>query len=387
VAWNDTADYLVGDMVVDDDIAYLATTDNTNDQPPSANWTKVGGGSGVWLGDTPPADKETYPVWFKTDTGKTWTWYTDGDDDSQWIQDVAEQEGQTGVAEALPIGAFIDWGGNTPPAGYLLCDGSEVAELDYPDLFAAIGNNWDNTGGAANPAAGNFRLPPSEIGGLGVFKRGKGGSTVVGEYQEDVFKEHLHEMKGSSSGATFYWTPTQATTGSASSVSPVASADQIVAADMGDPTETRPRSITSLLCIKANYSSYTGDLQAVPVNSVAEPQLEVASLQAAGLLPTAWVLFNGEDAHPITPIASYNIDLVAKGTTGQYIPNFVVGTMDNINYTAIAAIRAGATANIIVEDPAVVRTVNDVQFIAFNSSGEGVGDVPLVSIQFFGGKN
>jgi len=95
VAWNDTADYLVGDMVVDDDIAYLATADNTNDQPPSANWTKVGGGSGVWLGDTPPADKETYPVWFKTDTGKTWTWYDDGDT-TQWIQDVAQQEGASG---------------------------------------------------------------------------------------------------------------------------------------------------------------------------------------------------------------------------------------------------------------------------------------------------
>lgn len=48
-------------------------------------------GSGVWSSDTPPTDKATYPVWFNTDTGKTWTWYTDADG-SQWVQDVATTE-------------------------------------------------------------------------------------------------------------------------------------------------------------------------------------------------------------------------------------------------------------------------------------------------------
>lgn len=47
------------------------------------------------------------------------------------------------------------WGGLAAPTGFLLCDGSVVSQATYPDLYAAIGANY-NTGGEG---AGNFRLP------------------------------------------------------------------------------------------------------------------------------------------------------------------------------------------------------------------------------------
>jgi microcystin-dependent protein len=52
-------------------------------------------------------------------------------------------------------GMLTPYGGTAAPDGWLLCDGSTVAQADYPDLFAVVGT-WFNTGGEA---ASDFRLP------------------------------------------------------------------------------------------------------------------------------------------------------------------------------------------------------------------------------------
>jgi len=52
------------------------------------------------------------------------------------------------------IGEIVMYGGSTSPnVNWLPCDGSEVAQGDYPDLYAVIGDNF----GVAS--VGNFRLP------------------------------------------------------------------------------------------------------------------------------------------------------------------------------------------------------------------------------------
>ena len=38
----------------------------------------------------------------------------------------------------VPVGAIFPYAGSTAPAGYLLCDGSEVKILDYPTLFQVV---------------------------------------------------------------------------------------------------------------------------------------------------------------------------------------------------------------------------------------------------------
>jgi len=167
------------------------------------------------------------------------------------------------ISEANPIGAIINWAGATPPAGYLSCDGSALKRATYPDLFAAIGTLWNDTGDSIAPAGDEFRIPPQDVGGLGLFMRGDGDATVVGEYQEDVFKEHAHDVRYEAHAAA--GSALGNVTNSGSSISNVVIPE-------GDPTETRPRSITTMLCIKATYSAYTGDMGNVPVNSVGSDQ-------------------------------------------------------------------------------------------------------------------
>src|SRR5215475_8539475 len=62
------------------------------------------------------------------------------------------------AAPALPspegyAGEIRAFAGPNPPAGWILCDGREVKEADYPQLYAAIGDLW----GASAP--GKFKLP------------------------------------------------------------------------------------------------------------------------------------------------------------------------------------------------------------------------------------
>ena len=56
--------------------------------------------------------------------------------------------------QCMVPGTIFFYAGATDPDGALLCDGSEVAKVIYPDLFDAIGNSY------GNPVSGdNFVLP------------------------------------------------------------------------------------------------------------------------------------------------------------------------------------------------------------------------------------
>lgn len=56
-----------------------------------------------------------------------------------------------------PIGAMMEWGGPADPPGgkWLIADGRSLPQLDYPDLYLAYGETWNN--GSEN--AGYFRIP------------------------------------------------------------------------------------------------------------------------------------------------------------------------------------------------------------------------------------
>lgn len=57
----------------------------------------------------------------------------------------------------IPIGAILPYTGLTPPDGFLLCDGSEVQRIKYPDLFDVIGTRFN--GSAALIGLDTYRLP------------------------------------------------------------------------------------------------------------------------------------------------------------------------------------------------------------------------------------
>lgn len=57
-----------------------------------------------------------------------------------------------------PAGAVMDFAGAAAPSGWLICDGQEVSQTTYADLFAVIGTTY-NTGGET---AGFFRVPDAK---------------------------------------------------------------------------------------------------------------------------------------------------------------------------------------------------------------------------------
>ena len=81
-------------------------------------------------------------------------------------------------------GVIFDFAGVTAPVGALPFGDTEYSQAEYPELYSAIGDLWATTGGRTPPLAGNFRVPPQDVDGLGLFLRGTGATNgVVGTYQ------------------------------------------------------------------------------------------------------------------------------------------------------------------------------------------------------------
>lgn len=57
-------------------------------------------------------------------------------------------------AVSVPTGCGMDWFTGTPPAGWLLCDGSAVSRTTYAALFAVIGSTY-----GAGDGSTTFNLP------------------------------------------------------------------------------------------------------------------------------------------------------------------------------------------------------------------------------------
>lgn len=72
----------------------------------------------------------------------------------------------------IPTGQVTAFAGSTAPGGWLLCDGTDYASIDYPSLHGVIGTTY-NIGGEA---AGRFRVP--DLGRR--IPMGKGSSDTLG---------------------------------------------------------------------------------------------------------------------------------------------------------------------------------------------------------------
>ena len=107
--------------------------------------------------------------------------------------------GGGGWQVGTPPGAVINYAGNTPPPGYLVCNGSLVSRVTYADLFAAIGTLY----GAGNGST-TFAVPDLR----GQFIRGLDSGAnvdagrVLGSVQMDSLQQHGHVLyKGDGGGA------------------------------------------------------------------------------------------------------------------------------------------------------------------------------------------
>ena len=59
----------------------------------------------------------------------------------------------SGVTVQNPVGIVASFAGATAPTGWLLCDGSSISNVNYPELWAVIGTTFGGT------SATNFFLP------------------------------------------------------------------------------------------------------------------------------------------------------------------------------------------------------------------------------------
>jgi microcystin-dependent protein len=127
--------------------------------------------------------------------------------------------------ELTPPGTICAFGGATPPAGWLLCDGRALNSSVYTGLYDAIGTNW-GAGTLAIGGTNDFNLPDLR----GLFLRGVSGAqsgafadpdrdsrvaspaggnagNAVGSYQVDDLKAHSHEVFPKLQGSTSDYGP------------------------------------------------------------------------------------------------------------------------------------------------------------------------------------
>ncbi len=144
-----------------------------------------------------------------------------------------------GMIPGVPTGAVLPFAQNSAPAGWLKCNGAAVSRATYATLFSAIGETY-----GAGDGSTTFLLPDLR----GEFVRGwddaRGidAARAIGSTQADDFKAHNHDIPVGYGGS---WTNTRLRRQEATSNTGTFTS----MANTGG-TETRPRNVALLYCIK-----------------------------------------------------------------------------------------------------------------------------------------
>jgi microcystin-dependent protein len=162
----------------------------------------------------------------------------------------------------VPTGAIMPFAMNTAPTGWLAANGNEYSKTGtYAALFAVIGTTYGETNGAGGTGTTHFRVPDL----CGYFVRGSGtnrdgtASGAFGQKQADGVISHTHGYddyyQSSSLSKTNDNDRTDAESIRMVNVSIVetgANLDRTTKSQTpAGATETRPRNIAMLYCIKA----------------------------------------------------------------------------------------------------------------------------------------
>lgn len=163
-----------------------------------------------------------------------------------------------------PVGTIIAWPTETPPVGYLECNGASLVRTDYAELFAVIGTMYGTVDGT------HFNLPDYR----GRFLRSWGhgetddpdratrtkptatGATItdgdyVGTEQDHVLESHRHRV-GNVFNSSNYSVQGTIPAGDAGSGNYY---DEYTGGN-----ETRPLNTAVMYCIKYTYIPYGSDL-------------------------------------------------------------------------------------------------------------------------------
>jgi hypothetical protein len=143
---------------------------------------------------------------------------------------------QRTAGDTIPIGTVAYFSANTPPDSWLECNGQAVSRTTYDVLFARIGTSF----GAGNGTT-TFNIPDLRGEFIRGWDNGRGidSGRAFGSFQGDTVGNHAHDQSVYGPVSGFDNGP-YATSGT----------NQVV-----DASETRPRNVALLPCIKAKRLS------------------------------------------------------------------------------------------------------------------------------------
>ena len=102
--------------------------------------------------------------------------------------------GGTLYADA-PIGAIQSYGGETAPAGWLMCDGSTLSRTDYAELFAVIGINFGEGDGETTFSIPDLRECVPVGAGKNLTKSITNHDRYnLGQFKDDALGTHNHPL-------------------------------------------------------------------------------------------------------------------------------------------------------------------------------------------------
>lgn len=147
--------------------------------------------------------------------------------------------GAAAATDAVPAGTVIFVASASAPTGYLKANGASLSRVTYSALFAVIGTTF----GAADAAS--FNLPDLRGEFIRGFddSRGVDAGRALGTYQADSLKSHTHGIGAAqTSGSNL--------ANNERTIYPDNIANSTLFSQATGGSETRPRNISLLACIK-----------------------------------------------------------------------------------------------------------------------------------------
>lgn len=277
----------------------------------------------------------------------------------------------------IPVGFIGIFLAETPPAGWLECNGSLVSRETYPELWAyaqSSGNILaeDTTANEGHFTVGNglttFRLPNPQGTFFRVLDKTRGvdpdSGRAVGSEQMDAMQGHWHSRHGATTGSE---PGPSGNNSNGTFVDYPFVGDPITDGEHGEPriaSETRSHNTAILCCIKAfDGATNQGLIDITALANQLNNKVDKVDIKAPGDAPMyvcrAWSVFTGVSP---TILAEGNVSSVTKNGTGDYTVNFVTA-MPDTNY--IVSVEAGRYDNLFQAKNIVVintKTVKSTRF-------------------------
>nr|WP_279653550.1 tail fiber protein [Pseudomonas morbosilactucae] len=234
----------------------------------------------------------------------------------------AEIEAMVAQASSLPVGSMVAFPKGTAPAGFLEVNGGSWSIAAFPDLAAYLGTTFNK----GDEGAGYFRLPDSRGEFLRGWDNGRGvdAGRALGSLQSDELKAHPHynnlrtsPVVNAPSAVTNYGAASNVATSSVfeTSTGSFAGAGNFPVSTTGG-TETRPRNLAVMWCIKAwNAPINQGNIDVAALAPLAAQATEV-NQGTAKVASDAQMLDGANDLVMLTPKKArrgFSISLTTNG--------------------------------------------------------------------------